>query len=197
VRVTLYPETDFTLIDCYNAAEFEWHIEWLKIEKLVFQTGESDDGPQLELSMAGWSRVQPAPRPGGIPGNCFVAMSFHPSMNEAFDLGIVKAVTDCGLPSPIRVDRKEHNEQITDNIIAGIRDAQFVIADFSRHPGGVYYEAGFARGLGRPVIHCCREEDFDNLHFDTKLINHVKWSDVPDLRHKLANRIKATIIPNR
>jgi nucleoside 2-deoxyribosyltransferase len=106
-----------------------------------------------------------------------------------------KAVADCGLPLPIRIDQKEHNNQITDEMMAEIREAEFVIADFSGNSSGVYYEAGFARGLGRPVIYCCRESDFGDLHFDTQLINHIKWSDADDLRRKLANRIKATIIP--
>lgn len=119
-------------------------------------------------------------------------------MDEAFELGISRAVTDCGFPAPIRIDRKEHNNQITDEIMAAIRDAEFVIADFSGTRGdraGVYYEAGFARGLGRPVIYCCRESDFGDRHFDTMMINHIRWSDVADLRGKLANRIKNTIVP--
>lgn len=122
-------------------------------------------------------------------------MWFDPSMNEAFEIGTSKAVTDCGFPAPVRIDRKEHNNQITGEIIAAIRDAEFVIADFTANRGGVYYEAGFARGVGRPVIHCCRDADFDDRDFDTRLINHIKWSDPADLREKLANRIKATIIP--
>jgi len=118
-------------------------------------------------------------------------------MNDVFELGISAAVTDCDLPKPIRIDQKEHNNQITDEIVAEIRDAEFVIADFTGNRAGVYYEyeAGFARGLGRPVIHCCQESDLTNLHFDTKVINHVSWSDEADLRVKLANRIKATVIP--
>jgi hypothetical protein len=188
-------EMDFTLIDCQSAEEFEWYIEWLVNERLAFRTDAGPKGAQLTLSMEGWKRVQPVPRSGGIPGRCFVAMWFADSMNEVFELGISRAVTDCGLPAPIRIDRKEHNNQITDEIMAEIRDAEFVIADFSGNRGGVYYEAGFARGLGRPVVHCCRDSDFDDRHFDTKLINHIKWSDANDLRQKLANRIKATLIP--
>ena len=179
-----------------QAEEFVWHIEWLKSQQLVFQTGAG--GPayaQLTLSMEGWKRVQPLPRPGGIAGRCFVAMWFADEMDEAFELGISRAVTDCGFPAPTRIDRKEHNNQITDEIMAAIRDAEFVVADFSGNRGGVYYEAGFARDLGRPVIYCCRESDFDGRHFDTKWINHIRWSDVADLRRKLANRIKATIVP--
>jgi nucleoside 2-deoxyribosyltransferase len=122
-------------------------------------------------------------------------MWFDNSMDEAFELGISRAVTDCGFPTPIRIDRKEHNNQITDEIMAAIRDAEFVVADFSGNRGGVYYEGGYARGLGRPVVYCCRESDFNDRHFDTRLINHIKWSDVAHYREKLANRIKATIVP--
>ena len=188
--------TDFTVIDCYSTEEFAWYIERLLEQKLAHRTGAGPSSVQLMLSMEGWKRVQPVPRPGGVPGRCFVAMWFNDSMNEAFELGISKAVTDCGFAAPVRVDRKEHNNQITDEIMADIRDSEFVIADFTGNRGGVYYEAGFARGLGRPVIHCCRESDFDERHFDTRLINHVKWSDTADLRRKLVNRIKATIIPD-
>jgi hypothetical protein len=188
--------TDFTLIDCQSEAEFLWHIKWLKDEKLVdFATDNGPAASRLTLSMEGWKRVQRVPQAGGIPGRCFVAMWFHDSMNEAFELGISKAVADCGLPAPIRIDRKEHNNQITDEIMAGIRDAEFVVADFTGNRGGVYYEAGFARGLGRPVIYCCIASELENLHFDTQQINHITWSDAADLREKLANRIKATIIP--
>ncbi len=188
-------ETDFTLIDCQNSGEFEWYLDWLTDERLADRPVAAPGRVTLALSPRGWRRVQPDPRPGGIPGRCFVAMWFDASMNDVFELGISKAVVDCGLPAPIRIDRKEHNNQITDEIMAEIRDAEFVIADFSGNRGGVYYEAGFARGLGRQVIHCCRDLDFDDRHFDTKLINHIKWSDAADLRQKLANRIKATIIP--
>ncbi|MBZ5506048.1 MAG: nucleoside 2-deoxyribosyltransferase [Acidobacteriia bacterium] len=187
---------DFTLIDCHSAEEFNWHIEWLETQKLVFRTGAGPDTVQLTLSMEGWKQVQPIPRAGGIPGRCFVAMWFDTSMTEVFELGISRAVTDCGFPPPIRIDRKEHNNQITDEIIAAIRDAEFVVADFTGNRGGVYYEAGFARGLGRPVIYCCKASDFEDRHFDTQLINHIKWSGPTDLRQNLANRIKATIIPS-
>jgi hypothetical protein len=203
---TLDRSTDFTLVDCHSRNEFDHYLAWIvqaglgtcePVSTGLGPSGAPIYGPRVaaSLTMDGWNRVQPLSRPGGIPGRCFVAMWFDESMNEVFELGISKAVTDCGLPPPVRIDRTEHNNQITDEIIAAIRDAEFVIADFTENRGGVYYEAGFARGLGRPVIHCCKDTHFEDRHFDTKLINHIKWSETADLREKLANRIKATIIP--
>jgi nucleoside 2-deoxyribosyltransferase len=120
-------------------------------------------------------------------------MSFHPSLDPGFDLGIKPAVeTDCGF-TVIRVDRVPHNDNINDRILAGVRTAQFVIADFTLQRQGVYFEAGFAMGLGRPVIWTCRQDDFANVHFDTRQFNHIVWAEPVDLRPKLAARIRATV----
>jgi hypothetical protein len=188
--------TDFTLIDCHSATEFAQYLGWLQEARFAQRmVGNDSRAAQFCLTMEGWNQVQPLSRPGGIPGRCFVAMAFDPSLNEVFDLAISPAVTDCGLPVPIRIDRKEHNNQITDEIIAGIRDAEFMIADLTGHRPSVYWEAGFARGLGRTVIYCCRDTDFGERHFDVRQVSTIEWTDVADLRKKLAQRIRATIIP--
>jgi hypothetical protein len=81
----------------------------------------------------------------------FVAMWFDPEMREAYDSGFKVAIDGSGY-SPLRIDRKEHDKKIDDQIVAEIRRSAFVVADFTEHRGGVYYEAGFAHGLGRDVI---------------------------------------------
>jgi len=109
--------------------------------------------------------------------------------------GIYAALkADCHL-DPCRLDREEHNDRIDDRIMLEIRRAQFTVADVTRQRPGVYFEAGFAIGLGRPVIWTCREDDLENVHFDTRQYNHVVWSSPADLREKLATRVRATI-PN-
>jgi hypothetical protein len=190
---TLNLDWDFTLIDCYDRGEFEWYLEWLKIEKLAFPTAVGRDVTELTLSMDGWRRAQPSSRPGGIPGQCFVAMWFSEEMREVYDRGIEPAITQAGF-RPLRVDMVEHNNQITDEIMAGIRNSEFVVADFTGQRLGVYYEAGFAKGLGREVIWCCRKDEVHNLHFDTNHMNHIVWTTPEDLHEKLRNRIAATII---
>ena len=126
----------------------------------------------------------------------FVAMWFDDSMSEAFQNGIEPAILQAGYV-PLRIDRKEHVNKIDDEILAELRRSSFLVADFTHGDdgarGGVYYEAGFAHGLGIPVIFTCREEAVDTLHFDTSHYNHIVWATPEALRKKLKNRILAVI----
>ena len=136
------------------------------------------------------------PSPGGMPGRCFVAMSFDPSLESVYRLGIKPAIGECGF-SVVCMREIATNEGITDRIMSEIRLAQFVVADFTGQRGGVYFEAGFARGLGREVIWACREDELGLVHFDIKHFGHVVWKTPDDLRAKLAESIRANIIPKR
>jgi len=120
-------------------------------------------------------------------------MWFSEETRAAYEGGIEPAIKDAGF-KPIRVDLKEHNNEIPDEIIAEIRDCEFMVADFTGQRAGVYYEAGFAMGLGRKVIWCCRKNEIDKLHFDTNHKNHIAWETPPELREKLRRRIRATIL---
>ena len=126
----------------------------------------------------------------------FVAMWFHQTMNEVWDKGIKPAIAKAGY-IPLRIDRKEFNNKIDDEIIAQIRRSRFLIADFTQDEdgarGGVYFEAGFAYGMKIPVIFTCRKNTLDKIHFDTRQFNHILWEKPEDLRKKLFNRITATI----
>ena len=60
----------------------------------------------------------------------FVAMWFDDSMAEAYEYGVKPAVERAGFEA-IRIDRKEHANKIDDEIILEIRQARFVVADFT------------------------------------------------------------------
>jgi hypothetical protein len=49
-------------------------------------------------------------------------------------------------------------------------------------------------GLGRIAIWCCRDDDKENIHFDTRQFNHILWTDAADLRAKLAARVRGTVL---
>ena len=127
---------------------------------------------------------------------CFVAMWFHDSMDDAYEKGIKKAVDDCGY-KPFRIDKTHHLNKICDEAIAAIRRSRFVVADFTHGPdgarGSVFYEAGFAHALGLPVIYSCRDDLKDKLHFDTRQYPHILWEKPEDLYTQLRERIGALI----
>jgi len=58
----------------------------------------------------------------------------------------------------LRIDNKEHTNDINDEIIGEMRRSRFIVCDLTGYRGGVYWEAGFAYGLGLEVIYTCRED---------------------------------------
>ena len=122
----------------------------------------------------------------------FVAMSFQKDLMLAYDDGFQVGIVKAGY-NPVRVDRVEHVNRIDDEIIAQIKTACFVVADFTGHRAGVYFEAGFAIGLDLPVIWTCRKDDMQNLHFDIRQYNTIDWETPENLALRLQHRIEATV----
>ncbi|MPM78998.1 hypothetical protein SDC9_126013 [bioreactor metagenome] len=136
--------------------------------------------------------------------HAFVAMWFSTEMKSVYDDSIKDVVESTGY-IPFRVDNHQHNNDITDEIIAGIRSCRFMIADMTGYRGGVYFEAGFAKGLGKQVIFTCRKDWFDGeidgavivkerVHFDVNHQNIIVWETQDELKKKLSARIRATIL---
>jgi hypothetical protein len=184
-----HSQSDFLLIDAASAEEADYFFDALRERGDIDEIGTG----VCRITPRGWDRLEPLGG-GAAPGTCFVAMSFKPEMNDAYDLGIRPAVVDdCGFEI-IRVDRVEHVDNINDRIMADLRRAQFVVADFTKHPAGVYFEAGFALGLGRLVFWTCQKDDFtEKVHFDTRPYNHILWSEPAELRERLTARIRALL----
>jgi hypothetical protein len=82
---------------------------------------------------------------------------------------------------------------ISDEIMAEIRRSRFVVADYTGQRNGVYFEAGFALGLGITVIPTCRVDEVDNLGFDIKHLNTLPWNTPAELADNLNRRIRAVI----
>lgn len=128
----------------------------------------------------------------GAGAQGFVAMSFAANLNEAWLNGFDRAIRKAGF-SPFRIDSKDFVGGITDEIIAEIRRSRFVVADYTEQKNGVYFEAGFALGLGLTVIPTVHEKEIDKLHFDIKHLNTLVWEDSTALAVKLERRIRAVV----
>lgn len=106
---------------------------------------------------------------------------------------IKESIQEAGY-EPVIMDEVEHNHQIVPEMLYQIRNSKFVIAELSHHNNGAYYEAGYALGLGKEVIHICKESELKNgLHFDVAQVNTIVYETIDDLPDKIVKRIKATI----
>ncbi len=190
-EVVQFKETDYPIAYAKNYSAFLYLFQ----KAIGLGYLENLSGPNLRLDLAGWKHLTEISQKELRPNQAFVAMWFHNDLNEVWDNGLKPALEQTNYV-PIRIDRTEHNDKIDDRIIAEIRKSGLLIADFTGQRGGVYFEAGFALGLGIPVIWTCRDSDVEKLHFDTRQYNHIVWANSSDLREKLINRIEATL-PNR
>jgi hypothetical protein len=142
----------------------------------------------------------------------FVAMWFNSKeISERYEPNMQKIYIDVIKPAieyenrfaPIKIDNIEHCGDINDEMISQIRKSRFMVADLTGYRGGVYWEAGFAEGIGIPVIYTCHEQwlnsnlDFkiEGVHFDLNHRNIILWNEknLEDFKRKLTNRISAII----
>lgn len=124
--------------------------------------------------------------------NIFVAMAFSDDMKNVREK-IKEAIISCGY-IPRIMDEIQHNHQIVPEMLYEIKKAKCVVAELSKHNNGAYYEAGFALGTGKEVIHLCKKSSFDeDGHFDVKQVNTILWDNEDEIVKKLSDRIKATI----
>lgn len=133
-----------------------------------------------------------------VSNKIFMAFQFNDEMKKQFEGPIRRAVADASENKleAVRVSSSttDHDTKIDDELIAMIKSSKAVIADFTGNRTAVYYEAGYAMGLGIPVIWTCRDTDIDDLSFDTRQYPHIIWKDEDDLYKQVVNRLKAKIL---
>lgn len=133
---------------------------------------------RVNLSLEGW-KIYEVEKRGMVAGNYgFIAMQFNDNELETFVQEVVKPTVERIGFDLIDV-RDVSKAGIIDNIIRSqIRSARFVIADLTHDNNGAYWEAGYAEGLGKPVIYICEKAKFEEkrTHFDTNHCTTVLWS---------------------
>lgn len=168
--------------------------EYLESEELVKKFAISGSF-SLALTPMGFAVTEQNRGINNIKGkSAFVAMWFDKQVQDAYELGIKEAIKTSGY-SAIRIDQVHHHHKIDDQILRAIREAEFVVADLTGNRGGVYFEAGFAIALNKPVIWCCREDHFKDVHFDVNHYHIIQWSSIHELKELLTNKLLALFGP--
>ena len=176
--------------------EFNFLASYLKEKGLI--TAGMEFGNHLRdvrVTLDGYAQIAEI-RQAIDPAQAFVAMWFDDEVRPLYLNGIKPAIRVAGYKE-FRIDEKSDADKIDDEIIAEIRRSKFIVADLTQGEkgarGGVYYEAGFAYGLGKPVIYTCRKDLIDEVHFDTRQFSHILWENPEDVVEPLTQRILARI----
>jgi hypothetical protein len=162
--------------------------------RLGLLTAESHkQGAKLMLSLEGWQRYAMLARGRVESRSVFVAMPFGDSALDRIYVDFVKpAVAETGFEAR-RLDESPEAGLIDDRLRVQIRRARLLVSELTGNNDGVYWESGFAEGLGKPVIYTCERSFFQEqrTHFDTNHLHTVLWEH--ERLADFAVRLKATI----
>jgi len=118
--------------------------------------------------------------------SCFVACAFgKEDVDKIYEKAIAPVLIEIGMHA-YRVDLIEHNDDIDDKIVELIKICDVCIADLTYARPSVYFEAGYFKGLNKPVVFTVRKDHFkpkendvhgiQRIHFDLQMKNIIGWS---------------------
>jgi hypothetical protein len=189
------------IVGAKSHAGFSLLIDHLKSTGLIagqhetFLSGESM--AHVALTFAGWDYYETLRLGGTTYRKAFMAMKFgDPILNSLLDLVLKPAAKRAGFDL-FKLDDRPKAGLIDDRMRVEIRASDFVVADLTHDNLGAYWEAGFAEGLGKPVIYICERSKFEatQTHFDTNHHLTIVW-DVDkseDAGMQLTETIRATL----
>lgn len=178
-----------------DAGELTFLVDTVLVDELHYLIREDAAWARLyKITGSGWRALVDFDSKGASSDVAFVGMSFDPVLTPVYRTAIQPAINLAGYKVE-RLDHTRHNEEIVHKILADIRRANFVVVDLTMQNHGAYFEAGYAMGLGRPVIRTVRKDELANVHFDQKHYNCLRWmpDDLAQFRSELQQWIEATV----
>lgn len=102
----------------------------------------------------------------------FIAIPFSENFVEVYEDAVRPAVIAAEL-EPLRVDELIGHRNIVDDIEQGISESLLVFADFTTQNPNVFYEIGFARAIGKPLV--VVTQDDSHVPFDLRQRRYIKY----------------------
>ena len=174
------------IIGAIDKADAIYHARVLQDEGLgTWASSQSEVG--IRLSYGGWQKYHELIRARQDSKFAFFARKFDsPELDNVFANCFFLAVHATGY----ELRKVPQRAGLIDAIIENeIRNCKFLVAEMSDNNAGAYWEAGFAEGLGKPVIYVCKEGV--KTHFDTEHRHTIPWH--PEKLDETAMLLKAVI----
>jgi hypothetical protein len=175
-------------------ADFDlvWLDETLRDQKLIGSRNSIVGGDRY-ITWQGWKRIEDLRTARIASRFAFFARRFaNLELDDLFEKCLRPTVEETGYELRTVTQRAGLIDAVVED---EIRRCRFLIADLSDANAGAYWEAGFAEGLGKPVIYICRAKIADQevkTHFDTDHRQTVRWGE-PHASKEVARRLKAVI----
>ena len=161
----------------------------------TYLSGESV--AQVALTFAGWDYYETLRLGGATYRKAFMAMKFGDSVLDDLLGSIFKPAAKRAGFDLYKLDDRPKAGLIDDRMRVEIRASDFIVADLTHDNLGAYWEAGFAEGLGKPVIYTCEGSKFEatRTHFDTNHHLTIVWdtSNAEQAGRQLTETIRATL----
>jgi hypothetical protein len=180
-------------IGAVEASDVQCTAAFLRTQGLLAGEVSDVDSQRVRLTPQGWRRVDELKRAHISSRYAFFARQFYnPDLDRLFEACLRQAVLETGYELRTVTQRAGLIDAVIED---EIRRCRFVVADLSNKNDGAYWEAGFAEGLGKPVIYICRSVDEQGAqittHFDANHRHTVKWDLAAS--EDFATRLKAVI----
>ena len=192
-RIRIIPQKHTAVIGAASLENFSIVGQEL-IDSGLFK-GSAASGPSFSgtLTLEGWQKYEELRRGRSTSRKGFMAMAYdHEELDAVFRNCFKPAVAAAGFDLR-RLDESPSAGLIDNRLRVEIRTSLFVVADLTGDNLGAYWEAGYAEGLGKPVIYTCEKSYFNEhkTHFDTNHHHTVFWD--PDKLDDAAAALTVTI----
>jgi nucleoside 2-deoxyribosyltransferase len=168
-EIVLNIKTDYILFFCKDRDELKEILNYLQSKKYISYRENPDKTwiCVIRITPEGIKYSQELKKTTNFK-KCFVAMWFDDKTKNLWN-NIASLKEETGYSFYKIEINDENNGWIPDTIIKEIRRSKFMIADLTGYRAGVYYEAGFAEGLGLEVIYTCNKKWFDEKDEEMKI----------------------------
>ena len=192
VEVGVDPNRHKAIIGAINNNNFHFIVNSLIEDGFVLSQRNTVKRP-VTLSFKGWERYRNLEKGTLDSRKAFMAMPFGNDLIDMVYKDYFKVAVELTGFNLFKIDEKPKAGSIDDRLRVEIRKSKFLIADLTDGNHGAYWEAGFAEGLGKPVIYTCERSYFksNGTHFDTNHLHTVIWEK--DTLDDAAERLKITI----
>ena len=191
-ETSLDPDRTSSIIGALNKSNLDFVVNSLIRQEMIYRNGSVAQKP-VSLTFNGWKRYEELKKGESEGNKAFMAMPFgNPTLDDVYTNYFKPAVNRTGLELA-RLDEAPKAGLIDDRLRVEILTSKVLIAELTQGNQGAYWEAGYAEGLGKPVIYTCQRGYFDSnsTHFDTNHHLTVIWE--PDELKEAADKLVATI----